>query len=58
MNSKIKNYAKEKRVPLWKVADKLKISPSTFCIKLRYQLEQEAENKILQIIEEIYKEER
>lgn len=58
MNNKIKNYSKEKRIPLWKVADKLKISPSTFCIKLRYQLDKETEDKILQIIDEIYKEER
>lgn len=49
-NFDIRTMAKEKNVPLWKIADKLKMSQANFFIKLRYPLEKELKNKIIEII--------
>lgn len=52
-NIKIRNYAREKDVPLWKIADRMKISQATLYIKLRYPLLQIEEDNILDIIDEL-----
>ena len=38
MNQKIKEYAKEKGVKLWQVADELRIADGQLSRKLRYEL--------------------
>ena len=52
-NLTIRNYAKEKNVPLWAVADALGISEPTMTRKLRHELEPEETEKILAVIGDI-----
>ena len=52
-NSTIRKKAKEKKVPLWAVADKLQISEPTMTRKLRHELPPEDTTRILAIIDEI-----
>ncbi|WP_273477108.1 hypothetical protein [Faecalicoccus acidiformans] len=57
-NLKIREKAKETKVYLWEVADKLGISECHFVRKLRYELPEEEKEKILSIIDEIVRERR
>jgi len=52
-NFKLKMYAKESGVSLWKIADRLRISQASFFIKLRYPLNEELEAEITKIITEL-----
>ncbi len=52
-NMTIRQTAKEKRVPLWAIADALGISEPTMTRKLRHELGQEETEKILALIDEI-----
>lgn len=54
-NQKVKNYAKQKGVRLWQVADCLGIADTSFSRKLRYPLDEGTEEKIMSIIDEISK---
>lgn len=57
-NEKIKNYAKEKKVPLWKIAERYKggITDSYFSKLLRKKFTDEEEKEIMSIIDNISKE--
>lgn len=57
-NEKIKNYAKEKKVPLWKIAERYKggITDSYFSKLLRKKFTDEEEKEIISIIDNISKE--
>lgn len=57
-NEKIKNYAKEKKVPLWRIAEKYKggITDSYFSRLLRKPFADEEEKEIISIIDNISKE--
>ena len=50
MNEKLKEFAKKHNVKLWRVADKLGITDGNFSRKLRYQLSDEEEKKIYNLI--------
>lgn len=52
-NSKIKQIAKNYKVKLWQIADKLGMQDSNFSKMLRKQLSIQDENKIIGIIQEL-----
>lgn len=49
-NQEIRSQAKENNIPLWKIADGLGITDSTFSKWLRKELPQEKKIKVLEII--------
>ena len=51
MNQRIKEYAKEKGVKLWQVADELKIADGQLSRKLRYELSETETEQITKIID-------
>jgi len=51
MNQKIKEYAKEKGVKLWQVADELRIADGQLSRKLRYELPEAETDQIIEIID-------
>ncbi len=51
MNQKIREYAKEKGVKLWQVADELKIADGQLSRKLRYELSDAETEQIIKIID-------
>lgn len=57
-NEKIKKHAKEKKVPLWKIAERYKggITDSYFSRLLRKKFTDEEEKEIMSIIDNIAKE--
>lgn len=55
-NETIKNYAKQNRVRLWEVAERLGIQDSALSRKLRKELPQEEKEKILTVIENLARE--
>ncbi|TCT14542.1 hypothetical protein EDC18_10523 [Natranaerovirga pectinivora] len=58
MNQDIKKVAKEKGVKLWKIAERLRITDSSFSRMLRYELSSEEKEKIKSIIEDLENENR
>ena len=52
-NEKVRNAAREKHVKHWEIAEKYGISESTFCCKLRRELPEEEQNRIISIIDNI-----
>lgn len=52
-NSEIRNYAKEKRVYLYEVAEKLGLSEASMSRKMRYAFNDEEKRRIFSIIDEI-----
>lgn len=57
-NTEIKKFAKENRVRLWEVADRLNVADTTFSKKLRRELPPKEKSTIMSIISDIAKEER
>lgn len=55
-NQAIRNAAKDKGVPLWRIAEKLGINDGNFSRKLRRELNEEETESILNIISELAKE--
>ncbi len=55
-NSQIRNKAKQSNIHLWQIANKLGITDSTFSKKLRFELSEDETKKILDIIDELVKE--
>ena len=55
-NQEIRETAKNKRVRLWQIADKLGISEPTMTRKLRHELAEDEKNHILNIIHELAEE--
>ena len=52
-NAEIKNKAKERGVPLWKIADALNVSEPTITRLFRHELSPEMANKIIDIIDSL-----
>ena len=52
-NNDIRNYAKEKKVFLWKIADMLGVCDMTFTRKLRHELPEAEKSKIFALIDKI-----
>lgn len=55
-NQKIREFAKTHGVRLWCVAEALGMRDSTFSRKLRHELPESEQEKIIQIIERLAKE--
>jgi len=53
VNDKIKNAARDKRVPLWEIAVKLGVSESTVTRMMRQELPPDKTAEILNIIDTI-----
>lgn len=54
-NQDIRELAKSKNIPLWKIAYSLGITDATFSRKLRFELSNETKEKIRNIINELSK---
>ena len=52
-NNDIRNYAKEKGVLLWEIAEKLNINDGNFSRKLRKELSEDEKDEIIIIINTI-----
>ena len=52
-NKDIREYAKLKKVNLWKIANALNITDGNFSRKLRYEFSDEKKAEILGIIDEL-----
>lgn len=52
-NQRVREAANESGVKLWQVADALGITDSTFSRKLRHELTQAEQERILRIIREV-----
>lgn len=52
-NADIRNYAKEKNVYLWEIAERLGIYDMQFSRMLRYEIPEEERSKIFRIIDDI-----
>lgn len=57
-NIEIRKVAEKSGVRLWQIADALGIADSSFSRKLRKELTEAEKNKILDIIEQLKKEEK
>lgn len=57
MNDKIRAAAKESGVRHWEIAERLEMDEGTFCRKLRRELPEEDQRRILKIIKELSKRE-
>lgn len=51
MNEDIRNFFKEKKLKQWQVADLMGIREDALSKKLRYELDQEEKQKIINVIE-------
>ncbi len=54
-NQKIRNYAKSKGVLLWEIAEIIGVNDGNFSRKLRRELSNEEQARIMRIIDEIHK---
>lgn len=52
-NNDIREAAKQKRIPLWKIADALGITDASFSRKLRHELNEDKKQQIKTIIDEM-----
>lgn len=57
-NLEIRNRAKEAKVKLWEIAERLSLQDSNFSKKLRRELPEEERDRILAIIDQIAAERR
>lgn len=57
-NTEIREFAKENKVRLWEIADRLNVADTTFSKKLRRELLPEEKAAIMNIISDIAKEEQ
>lgn len=55
-NSEIRQAAKEKNVPLWKLADRYNVSENTLLRRLRYEWKDQEKQTALRWIDEIAQE--
>ena len=55
-NNEVRTVAREKGVPLWKVADAMRISEATLTRKLRHELTDHEKRDMLKLIESLRKE--
>lgn len=54
-NMEIKQYAKEKNIRMWEIAEYLKIHESVLSRKMRHELKEEEKQKIFIIINNLSK---
>lgn len=52
-NREIKEYIKSKGVPMWMIAERLKITDSSFSRMLRYEISEEKKSQIKAIADEL-----
>ncbi len=52
-NQELKNYARSKKVPYWRIADAYDVCENTIARMFRKELPQEEKEKIMKIIDEI-----
>lgn len=52
-NQQLRQYAAEKRVKLWQIAEKLGINDGNFSRKLRRELPPDQQNRIIGIVDEL-----
>ena len=52
-NEAIREYAKEKGVKLWEIADAMGITDSTLSRQLRHELEEAARTQIFSLVDQI-----
>lgn len=57
-NKKLRDYAKNKGVKLWQIAERLNINDGNFSRKLRKELSEEEKQKIIEIINTVAKQKR
>lgn len=50
-NAEIKRTAKERGIPLWKIAEKMGIGDYTLSRKMRHELPQEEQDQIIEIMD-------
>ena len=55
-NEKIRTYAQECGVKFWQIAEKYGLSEGTFSRRLRHELPEDEQHRILSIIDELHKE--
>lgn len=55
-NKEIRNLMKQKKVPMWQIADALSVSEMTVSRMFRHKLSEKEENLIKSVIDEIIKE--
>ena len=52
-NKEIRDYIKSKKVPMWRIAEELGISDSSFSRLLRYKVSEEKKIKICEIADRL-----
>ncbi len=52
-NKEIKEYIKSRKVPMWRVAERLEIADSSFSRMLRYEISEEKKSQIRAITDEL-----
>lgn len=52
-NQEIRNYAKEKNVKLWEVAEAINVIDTAFSRMLRHELDDEKKNAVLAAIDNV-----
>lgn len=52
-NKEIKEYIKSRKVPMWRVAERLGIADSSFSRMLRYEISEEKKSQIKVIADEL-----
>lgn len=57
-NKEIREYIKLRNVPMWRVAECLGISDSSFSRMLRYEIKEEKKAKICRIADDLSKDRR
>lgn len=57
-NKDIREYIKSRKVPMWRVAERLGISDSSFSRMLRYEIAEEKKVEIRRIVDDLSKNRR
>lgn len=53
-NEDIRSLCKQRKIPMWMVADRFNISEQTFYRRLRHTLDESEHNQIIAVIDQIY----
>lgn len=52
-NKDIRDYIKQKNIPMWRVAERLGVADSSFSRMLRYEISEEKKSQIKAIADEL-----
>lgn len=52
-NKEIREYIKSRKVPMWRIAERLGIADSSFSRMLRYEISEEKKTKIYEIADRL-----